>query len=978
MAPCTGNMPSIIGYSQAKRMFQQPVWHALVLVQPKLDAPDSTVATLTPAPDAVLDNKELLSTAAIQEIVADYPDVFTDAPPYGGSQLLIDGEVIPLEPGTKPILRPMFRYSPPELELMEKRIAELLALGYIRPSSSPYGAPVLFVKKPRSTELRMVVDYRALNKLTKRNGFPLPRVDVLFDHLAGSKVFSLIDLRNAYHQCKLQPADVPRTAFRTPFGHYEFLTLSFGLMNAPAAFQSVMNKIFSKLLYKCCLVYLDDILVFSKTPADHTLHLRAVLDILKENNLTVALHKCTLNQSSVLFLGHIISGEGVATDPTKVAALQQFPIPTDVPRLRSFLGTTNYFRRFIRKYAEIVRPLTDLLRKDVPFTWTDKCQHAFDTIKQMLTNAPVLALPDWRSNKSFTMICDASYEGVGGVLMQDERPIAFESRKLTPAESHYSVPELEMMAVVHCCKVWRCYIEGRDVLVYTDHKPNITFDTVNMANRRHARWLDALQGHRLVWNYMKGAHNIADSLSRNPVSDADVTDITPNPVNFLGVIQSFPSPAEKLMDSVTFIDKVKLGYKSDPWFQDSSNVQSLESRQGLWYKDSALALPNDATLHNMAISQCHDPPYVGHTGTTKTLALLRRYFWWPVGMSTAVRQYVGTCDLCQRNKTSNLKPGGLLRPLPIPTDTWQSVGMDLITDLPLTPEGHDSIVVFIDRLSKMVRLAPCSVTTTAEQFADLFFSTVFKSHGLPEVLIHDRAPIWTSKFWQAFEQLMGMSSAMTSGYRPQTNGNTERVNRILEDMMRHYIDAAHATWASLLPLVEFAINDSWHESIQATPFEVNYGKRPRLPLDNILRGEGRVVTNCDSASERAEYILAAVKKAKSAMQAAQQRQKYIADTKRRPLEFAVGDKVFLSTINIKLKFKGSPKLLPKWLGPFKVTQVINPVAYRLELPNSLKLHNVFHISLLKAARDRPGSTTIPPPPPELIEGEWEFEVESIY
>jgi hypothetical protein len=265
---------------------------------------------------------------------------------------------------------------------MEKRIAELLALGYIRPSSSPYGAPVLFVKKPRSTELRMVVDYRALNKLTKRNGFPLPRVDVLFDHLAGSKVFSLIDLRNAYHQCKLQPADIPRTAFRTPFGHYEFLTLSFGLMNAPAAFQSVMNKIFSKLLYKCCLVYLDDILVFSKTAAEHAQHLRAVLDILKNNRLTVALHKCNLNQSSVLFLGHIISNKGVATDPAKVAALQQFPVPTDVPHLRSFLGTTNYFRRFIRKYAEIVRPLTDLLRKDIPFIFLSSgLQH----VKRRLT-----------------------------------------------------------------------------------------------------------------------------------------------------------------------------------------------------------------------------------------------------------------------------------------------------------------------------------------------------------------------------------------------------------------------------------------------------------------------------------------------------------------------------------------------------------------------------------------------------------------
>jgi hypothetical protein len=408
------------------------------------------------------------------------------------------------------------------------------------------------------------------------------------------------------------------------------------------------------------------------------------------HNLTVAKHKCNFNQSEVLFLGHIVSGKGLAVDPTKVAALKDFPVPQDVSHVRSFLGTTNYFRRFVRKYAEVVRPLTDLLKKDLPFNWSQECQQAFEQIKHLLTTAPVLVLPDWQSTAPFHMVCDASYTGVGGVLMQNDRPIAFESRKLKPSECNYSPTDLEMLAIVYCCQKWRCYIEGRDVHVHTDHKPNVTFDTVNMANRRHARWLEALQGHRLTWHYLKGVDNIADSLSRNPVFT--VVGAVTAPMHFVCSLQAAaPTPNAKLSDSRSFLDRVRSAYATDPWYNTLDNVKTFTLRDGLFYTGSCLALPDDADIINAAIAECHNVPYVGHPGKTKTLHMVRRFFWWPVGMAAAVRPYVQHCDSCQRNKDTNQRPGGLLRPLPVPTDTWRSVGMDMVTDLPVTPEGYDCL-----------------------------------------------------------------------------------------------------------------------------------------------------------------------------------------------------------------------------------------------------------------------------------------------
>jgi hypothetical protein len=491
----------------------------------------------------------------------------------------------------------------------------------------------------------------------------------------------------------------------------------------------------------------------------------------------------------------------------------------------------------------------------------------------------------------------------------------------------------------------------------------------------HARWLDALQGHRLAWHYVKGVVNPTDSLSRYPVCFAGV--VTALPLHFVGTAAGVATHMQALSNSLSFVERVRSAYKLDPWFT-IENTAALTYTNGLYFRGDTLVLPADTDLQKAAIAECHDTPYSAYAGHPKTLFKLRRYFLWPVGMAAAVRRYVSTCGSCQRNKAPNMRPAGLLQPLPVPADTWMFIGMDLVTDLSVNSDGYDSIVVFVDRLSEM-DLAPCYKTTYVEQFEDIFLDTVVKHHGLPDQLVSDRGSIWTSKFWHTLRGALGIFVAMSITYHPQSDGNTERVNRIMEDILHHFVDPAQSNWAKLLPLVEFAINDSWQELVQAIPFVLNNGKRPHLPLAKLLRGEGRLdVPDCVTTEERAQSILSAVKPAKVAMHAAQQRQAVAANRRRRDLNIAAGDSVYLSTVNIKLNCKGSPKLLPRWIGPFKVLEQINPVAFCSELPDNLNIHNVFHMSLLKPVTPGTSGTSLTaPPPPTMVDGALEYEVERV-
>jgi hypothetical protein len=398
-------------------------------------------------------------------VVCEYADVFPDEllgmPPDRDIEFAIE-----LQPGTTPISKRPYRMPPAELAELKRQLQELLDNGFIRPSTSPWG-PALFVKK-KDESLRLCIDYRPLNAVTIKNKYPLPRIDVLFDQLVGAKVFSKIDLRSGYHQIKIRASDIPKTAFSTRYGLYEYLVMSFGLTNAPTYFMYLMNLVFMPELDKFMVVFIDDILVYSRNEEEHTGHLHVVLQYMREHRLYVKLSKCDFWLKEIKFLGHTISQDGIAVDPHKVQEVMNWKPPTTVRQIRSVLGLAGYYRRFILDFSRIAKPMTELLKKGAKFEWGQKCEDAFHTLRQHLTTSPVLAQP--HNNKSFDVYCDASGTGLGCVLMQDNRVIAYASRAFRPHEQNYPIHDLELAAVVHALKMWRHYLMGTHCNIYTDHK----------------------------------------------------------------------------------------------------------------------------------------------------------------------------------------------------------------------------------------------------------------------------------------------------------------------------------------------------------------------------------------------------------------------------------------------------------------------------------------------------------------------------
>ncbi|PNX87148.1 retrotransposon-related protein, partial [Trifolium pratense] len=447
-------------------------------------------------------------------VVKDFPEVFPadvpGLPPIREVEFAID-----VMPGTRPIHIAPYRMAPSEMSELKSQLEDLLSKKFIRPSVSPWGAPVLLVKK-KDGKSRLCVDYRQLNKVTIKNRYPLPRIDDLMDQLRGAVVFSKIDLKSGYHQIRVKEEDIPKTAFRTRYGHYEYLVMPFGVTNAPAIFMDYMNRIFHPFLDKFVVVFIDDILIYSKSREEHDEHLRLVLQVLREKQLYANLGKCEFWLEEVKFLGHVISKEGIAVDPSKVEAVVAWERPNTATEIRSFVGLAGYYRRFIEGFAKIVAPLTNLTRKNQIFAWTDDCEKSFQLMKEKLTTSPVLVLP--QPAEPYEVYCDASYQGLGCVLMQHKQVVAYASRQLKTHEKNYPTHDLELAAIVFALKIWRHYLYGCTFEVFSDHKSlKYLFDQKEL-NIRQRRWMEFLKDYEFTLQYHPGKANVvADALSRKRV-----------------------------------------------------------------------------------------------------------------------------------------------------------------------------------------------------------------------------------------------------------------------------------------------------------------------------------------------------------------------------------------------------------------------------------------------------------------------------
>ncbi|GJX77263.1 putative reverse transcriptase domain-containing protein [Tanacetum coccineum] len=429
-------------------------------------------------------------------IVREFPEVFPKdlprLPPARPVEFQID-----LIPRAAPVARAPYRLAPSEMKELSEQLQELSNKGFIRPSSSPWGAPVLFVKK-KDGPFRMCIDYREVNKLTVKNRYPLPRIDDLFDQLQGSSIYSKIDLRSGYHQLRVREQDIPKTAFRTRYGHYEFQVMPFGLTNAPAVFMDLMNRVCKPYLDKFVIVFIDDILIYSKDEKEHEEHLKVILELLKKEKLYAKFSKCEFWIPKVQFLGHVIDSRGIHVDPAKIESIKDWASPKTPTEIRQFLGLAGYYRRFIEGFSKIAKSMTKLTQKGIKFDWGEKEENAFQLIKQKLCSAPILALPE--GSEDFVVYCDASHKGLGVVLMQREKVIAYASRQLKVHEKNYTTHDLELGSVVFALKIWRHYLYGTRCTVFTDHKSLQHILDQKELNMRQRRWLESF-GYKSGYEY---------------------------------------------------------------------------------------------------------------------------------------------------------------------------------------------------------------------------------------------------------------------------------------------------------------------------------------------------------------------------------------------------------------------------------------------------------------------------------------------
>jgi hypothetical protein len=683
------------------------------------------------------------------------------------------------------------------------------------------------------------------------------------------------------------------------------------------------------------LFFFDDILIYSKTWEEHQHHLRTVLEELQRHHLFVKRSKCAFGASSVAYLGHVISAAGVTMDPTKVQAIFDWPVPRSARAVCGFLGLAGYYRKFVHNYGTVAAPLTALLKKD-GFAWDDKAATAFGALKAVVTSAPVLAMPDF--TKTFVVECDASSHRFGAVLVQEGHPVAFFSRPIAPRHQALAAYERELIGLVQAVRHWRPYLWGWCFVVKTDHYSYLLDQRLATVGK--------LLGFDFTVEYRSGATNIvADALSRRD-TEGELMAISAPRFDFIARLRQ-----AQAMDSAlaAIHDGVRAGTRAAPW----------AVADGMVTYDGRLYIPPASPLLQEIVAAVHDD---GHEGVHRTLHRLRRDFHFP-NMRRLVQDFVWACATCQRLKSEHLHPAGLLQPLPVPSAVWADIAMDFVEALPQV-HGKTVILFVVDRFSKYCHFIPLAHPYTTESVVQAFFTDIVRLHGVPQSIVSDRDPVFTSTFWSELMRLMGTKLLMSSAFHPQTDGQTEAANRVIVMYLRCLTGDRPRQWLRWLPWAEYVYNTAYQSSLRDTPFRVVYGRDPPS-IRSYEPGETRAAAVAHEMEAREAFLV----DVRYRLEQAQAVQKLQYDKHHREVSYAVGDWAFLrlcQRVAASLPRTTTGKLKPRYVGPYRVTEINNDVAVQLELPPGACLHDVFHVGVLRKYVGSPPTTT--PALPPLLNG----------
>ncbi|KAJ1588983.1 hypothetical protein NDA15_001170 [Ustilago hordei] len=814
--------------------------------------------------------------------------------------------------GGKPPQGPLYLKGPKEMSELRRYLDENLEKGFIRPSKSPARSPVLFVPK-KDGGLRLCVDYRGLNEITVKNRAPLPLIEEQLFLLRKARIYTKLDLRAAYNLIRIAKGDEWKTAFGTQLGLYEYLVMPFGLANAPAHFQSFINDIFRDIIGVYVVVYLDDFLIFSDTEEVHVKHVTEVLTRLRSNRLFAKLSKCEFHTKTVEFLGYIIKPTGIEMDPEKVRTVKEWPMPESIHDIQRFLGFANFYRRFIAHFARIAKPLTALVKpieRFKKFELPEEAQQAFHKLIQAFTSAGVLQHFDY--HLPTRLETDASDFAIAGVLKQEHEgrwhPVAFYSRKMSSAEKNYEIHDKELLAV------YRPGDKGGepDALTRrTDMQPAGEEQDHNVRQLLPPRVFKETADH--------------DSLLVAPMIS----------------MESIASKGLK--------DLVKIFQPLDQELQEIHRKKPFEVRDDLWYSGGRLVIPKVIMpgrtnnrhsrsakevdgqslsvehLRFMVMTQCHDGITAGHIGRDATIKAAQRHYWWP-NMTAWIADYVASCPVCARYKAPRHRPYGLLQPLTTPDRPWGSISLDFIEGLPTSKKydskTYDSILVIVDRLTKFAILAPTHKTVTAKQTAVLLYGHMVRLFGYPDHMVSDRGRQFISGAWKAFAEQMGVKHSLSTAYHPQTDGQTERVNQVIEQYLRMYCNYEQNDWANLLDTAAFVYNNTVHNSIGVSPFFACYGWNPKahpdIPQRLGVNDPGRFEYLMDG-KEHCKYLQEQIREA-------QRRSVDQYNRKHKDIEFKVGDMVYINRRNWKTR-RPTPKLDTRFAGPYPVQERVGRRAY---------------------------------------------------